>query len=581
MATNPSAIPLAPVPAPIAPGLTEAETLDILAGYQVKGNPHASGGAYLEATPGSYSSRASGVFTGAHSFYDVTLGYMDELDGNSRMNIYINGAFIQGFSWNSQAGTDTVSRATKAEHLLPDLLLSPGDVIDLNGSQSDGEPLRTDYLRITDAMTPLTGTAQGETLRGTAGADRITALGGADHVLAGGGPDVIDAGEGQDTVRAGDGDDTITGGPGTDYIYTGAGHDTVVLSDAESFDKLYDFEVGVDTLELAIPGVGPGDLWLDRWRLMAMVDGEARKIAYIPSADSAGVTIKELLQPEVPDDATTLYSLHFGEELHGSLEVYEDIDWFRFELQAGTFYVFTLVGDPESVSPVLRPALGLHDATGRPLGGSNDSGAPVGQLPYLATSDAEAFVSVYDLYGGDGDYILSALTADMLDTVPGDASTDVELAVGADVHGNLGYPGDTDWIRAELHAGQLYDFVLVGDPESDAPASDPEFSLYDASGELIGVRYYWSWPDFFYTPEADELVFVQVSANFGHEAGTGVGDYLLQLLTGDEAADEAGDEMGAAPADSGTLAGLAVDETPVSDIGLLHDPSRQDTFVFA
>lgn len=88
-----------------------------------------------------------------------------------------------------------------------------------------------------------------------------------DAIFAGGGNDIIDGGAGNDSLYGGDGYDLITGGDGDDIIVGGVSSDRVQggigadlfifdLSDTVNspdavVDYITDFEVGVDTVELA------------------------------------------------------------------------------------------------------------------------------------------------------------------------------------------------------------------------------------------------------------------------------------------------------------------------------------------
>lgn len=143
-------------------------------------------------------------------------------------------------------------------------------------------------------MAIITNGSAGGTLNGTAGSDEIVAGGGRDKVFAnqgddkvtgGANQDRIDGGDGNDTlygngsndkVIGGNGDDYIDGGAGDDRLYGGAGEDIIVggsgndvmyggrggQRDGDGFmdtfrfatndgkDKVYDFEVGIDKVEL-------------------------------------------------------------------------------------------------------------------------------------------------------------------------------------------------------------------------------------------------------------------------------------------------------------------------------------------
>lgn len=143
--------------AQIGLGRTEAETLTIAKGFAIKSNPHPSNGAYLEAKSGEAS--ASGVFDGGAGYYDLTVGYFDETDGVSQMEVLVNGAIVDSFEWNGTFGNDKSSPASRAEYLVGDLWLAPGDLITLRGMGDGGEPLRTDYIDIAVDTSPPPGGA--------------------------------------------------------------------------------------------------------------------------------------------------------------------------------------------------------------------------------------------------------------------------------------------------------------------------------------------------------------------------------------------------------------------------------------
>ncbi|WP_052261577.1 calcium-binding protein [Leisingera sp. ANG-M1] len=98
-----------------------------------------------------------------------------------------------------------------------------------------------------------------DTIWGGSGRDRLYGGDGRDKVFGGNGNDRIYGGDSNDTVKGGYGDDTIYGGEGSDYIQDGGGQDVlkggvgadhfVFVKDQET-DRILDFEVGIDLLDL-------------------------------------------------------------------------------------------------------------------------------------------------------------------------------------------------------------------------------------------------------------------------------------------------------------------------------------------
>ena len=72
------------------------------------------------------------------------------------------------------------------------------------------------------------------------------------------------------------------------------------------------------------------------------------------------------------------------------------------------------------------------------------------------------------------------------DTVPGNSSTPVTLAIGASLNGAVNTAGDRDWFAVDLVAGQRYSISLDGAAYGSYSAlSDPYLRLLNASSSLV------------------------------------------------------------------------------------------------
>ncbi|MCZ8142096.1 MAG: M10 family metallopeptidase C-terminal domain-containing protein [Acetobacteraceae bacterium] len=72
------------------------------------------------------------------------------------------------------------------------------------------------------------------------------------------------------------------------------------------------------------------------------------------------------------------------------------------------------------------------------------------------------------------------------DTVPGNSSTPVTLAIGASLNGAVNTAGDRDWFAVDLVAGQRYSISLDGAAYGSYSAlSDPYLRLRNASSSLV------------------------------------------------------------------------------------------------
>jgi Ca2+-binding RTX toxin-like protein len=72
------------------------------------------------------------------------------------------------------------------------------------------------------------------------------------------GHNTVHGGNGNDNIYLGSGNDILTGGKGDDTIQTGAGTDTVVIESYSGNDKVTDFAVGADKLQLHYDGTVSG-----------------------------------------------------------------------------------------------------------------------------------------------------------------------------------------------------------------------------------------------------------------------------------------------------------------------------------
>ncbi|NES22012.1 MAG: calcium-binding protein, partial [Symploca sp. SIO3E6] len=73
---------------------------------------------------------------------------------------------------------------------------------------------------------------------------------GSDILYGNEGNDELFGGIGNDILYGGAGDDLLNGGAGNDLLYGNAGNDTFVLAPGMGTDTIYNFEDGVDSLQL-------------------------------------------------------------------------------------------------------------------------------------------------------------------------------------------------------------------------------------------------------------------------------------------------------------------------------------------
>jgi len=105
-------------------------------------------------------------------------------------------------------------------------------------------------------------------------ANEIFTLGdGEDKAKAGNGDDVVDGGAGDDRLIGHAGDDVLIGGAGNDRISGKSGADTFVYGLSDGRDKIFDFEKGIDIID--IQEFGFDNFFLDVLPLMSDIGSKA------------------------------------------------------------------------------------------------------------------------------------------------------------------------------------------------------------------------------------------------------------------------------------------------------------------
>jgi Ca2+-binding RTX toxin-like protein len=114
------------------------------------------------------------------------------------------------------------------------------------------------------------GASLADSIFGRGGNDLLSGLGGDNLILDEAGKDVLVGGEGRgalqggagaDTMRGGEGSDLILAGAGNDAMTGGAGDDTFRFEGRTFADRITDFSVTDDKIEIAVQGVDAfGDL---------------------------------------------------------------------------------------------------------------------------------------------------------------------------------------------------------------------------------------------------------------------------------------------------------------------------------
>ena len=236
----------------------------------------------------------------------------------------------------------------------------------------------------------------------------------------------------------------------------------------------------------------------------------------------------------VPGDVSSTAPLFTGEDLFGTLETSEDVDWYVFSMIAGESVLIDLIG--AGASPLAYPEVSINDAAGNQLAVDMVTGyEPAGtktsaRLSFTAPTTGNYWVGVESVYSEfaayDGSYTL-AVTSETVG-VGSTTGTNASIAVGGALTGVIDLPEDEDWYRLSLTAYQAVTVDLVGDGAD--PLSDTFLAIYDASGALV------TFNDDYLGVDTSQVTFVAPVAGDYFVAASGVetatGTFSLSVSDG-------------------------------------------------
>ncbi|HRE44173.1 MAG TPA: pre-peptidase C-terminal domain-containing protein [Terricaulis sp.] len=208
---------------------------------------------------------------------------------------------------------------------------------------------------------------------------------------------------------------------------------------------------------------------------------------------AGGYTLSVAASPIPPDDAgndaTTRARVAPGRPITGVLEYEGDVDWYRLDARTGQRYRIILASAEEREDALSDPLLQVMDAEGNVLGYNDDYNGLNSQIDFVPTRSGP----VYVVAGAFADAAAGAYTLSVeserlpRDPAAADTSTRARITLGQTVTSLLDYPGDRDWYRIRLTAGETYRFALNRNDEADEPLGDPLLQLYDARGEEVAM----------------------------------------------------------------------------------------------
>ena len=170
-------------------------------------------------------------------------------------------------------------------------------------------------------------------------------------------------------------------------------------------------------------------------------------------------------------DAT---AIRVGAGVRGTLDYDDDIDFFRFQAEAGQSYQIDV-----ALGTLDDSIVELYDVDWSFLDSSDDYGETyASRLYWEAPSSGERYVFVGGY--GTGTYTLTVSLSDLIDDHGNSEEDATAIRVGADVRATLDYDRDFDYFRFQAEAGWSYQIdVALG------TLDDSIVELYDADGSFL------------------------------------------------------------------------------------------------
>ncbi|WP_052055414.1 GDSL-type esterase/lipase family protein [Myxosarcina sp. GI1] len=139
--------------------VVEAENMT-LTNYRIEtGKTHASGGGNVSLLGGDENEigSASWKFSGVAGWYDLELGYFDETDGVSSLEVRVDNKTVATVRLDRRLGDNKDSAKTfVADTVARGIALQPGQTVTIVGAEHRGEGARVDYLKLTSVAEPTT-----------------------------------------------------------------------------------------------------------------------------------------------------------------------------------------------------------------------------------------------------------------------------------------------------------------------------------------------------------------------------------------------------------------------------------------
>ena len=229
------------------------------------------------------------------------------------------------------------------------------------------------------------------------------------------------------------------------------------------------------------------------------VDGRSSQLLTLTAAEEPLLTsaaqgeltegVAEAHDVDYAGDATTAGLVPVDGTVRGKISSRDDRDWYAVELTGGRAYRIDLSDITMFGVSVLNPELyGVYDSSNNLLPGSTDMNSGSGldsRIFVLPPTSGRYYIDVGgSRHGSLGIYRLTV--RELVDDYAAGVGTLGQIAIGIAVDGAIMHPGEHDWLRMSLEAGQVYFIQVEGIEGADGALPRPQLKgIYDSMGSQV------------------------------------------------------------------------------------------------
>ena len=198
-------------------------------------------------------------------------------------------------------------------------------------------------------------------------------------------------------------------------------------------------------------------------------------------------TLTVTQQDDFTSNPSTVGRVTPGASIAGTIEASGDKDWFRLPVLSGAEYTVDLRSENSSLGRLSDPVLRIYKANQTLVALDDNSGSGLdASLSYISDYNGFIYIEAAGKNSSIGGYKVSVSPAVIVDDFPDNTSTRGNIEVGSGTRGTLETAGDSDWLRMDLNADQIYKISVDGVwGGQGGTLFDPAAQVIDGSGNIL------------------------------------------------------------------------------------------------